>query len=506
MALPKNSLINLIPDFLDWIEYNENAIELSAKLHDLYKDQISKHIIEKIRSDVSRISAQNVMIERMVPVNIVPNYINKISNLYEKEPIRVCEIESDTQIVNELIDYMDFDVVLQQAVETTNLHKRCLIEPYLHDNKPRLRAIPAHKFLPWTDDKIDPSKPTVIIKFMGETKDYTDSTNTKGIKLESNDRLIERVKLFHAWSENEFIIFDSNGALRDDIMREQGLESTENPLKKMPFIYINTDKTELIPDPDESLFRMATTLPLLLSDLNFALKYLSHSILYAVNADPSSFVETGADSILFLLSHEDNLQATPELHALTPSVDSDKALNLIREQFKMWLDSRGLKTTNNGSVDTENISGIAKMIDNVDVTKTVDKLKSLFKNVEYNLWDLIKDFYNEIWIGEIDSNLNTLFTNKFNLSIEYQDSKPYVDSMQEINKQESLLNLRLVTKKFALQRIYPNMEQKEIEDLIAEAEKLNPYVENFLNTPGFQFSNQNLNKGVNNGNSNPISQ
>ena len=92
------ALADLIPNFISHIQYHENAIELQAKLYDLYKEQISKHVINKIYADINSKSARKSMIERLVPVNIVPGYIDKISKIYDEPPIRTLENPNDKDI------------------------------------------------------------------------------------------------------------------------------------------------------------------------------------------------------------------------------------------------------------------------------------------------------------------------------------------------------------------------------------------------------------------------
>lgn len=458
---------------MEELHYLENDIEVNKKLYDIFKGQLGTYTEQKINEENNSAITKKELNNRLSPINIIPRVVDKLSNVYSKTPTR-----NMSEANQELLDYFqsvtDIDVVMQRASEFITLQGACLIEPYLDsEGLPSLRVIPHHQFMVWSDDKVDPTNPTVVVKFMGIERNDQKRVDQQGDTNSLANQYTEDIQLFHAYSDTEFVIFDSTGVFREDLMTEMGFEDTLHGYGTLPMKYLNRDPDMLRPYPDADTLRMSILVPRLLTDLNYATKYMSHTLLYAVGVDPQSILETGPDSIMFLTPDESNASTgiQPELNALKPTVDSDKAIELIKVQVGMWLDSKGLKPGVVGSVGAESaMSGIAKMIEEAEVINKNDKMKALFRNCERKIFETLAMLQNNTWSAETRTINRAQFIEPLQFAVTYPTAKTVEEPEKVINQEKQKLEAGLTSKRRAIKAVHPGITDEEVDNILAEIE------------------------------------
>jgi hypothetical protein len=185
-------------------------------------------------------------------------------------------------------------------------------------------------------------------------------------------------RIYHVFTQNEFVEIDGTGKV---------LRTEPNPYTIIPFVYLKRDSIELMPRVGRDDYEMVTLLPLLLTDANFSLKYKAYSILYVLNAEAPN-IELAPNAIWsFNSTGQDGDKV--EIGQIKPTLAIDEVLNNISTQYTLWLETKNLKSPAisgaQGGLSVQNMSGIAKVIDEADVTDDVTMQRNIFKDAERRL-------------------------------------------------------------------------------------------------------------------------
>lgn len=459
-------LKNIIPDILAHIESNRSNLVIDRKLFDIYEGNLLKYVEEALSTQLSSQPYREAK-ERIPAINILKKVTTKLSNLYSTIPTRDPSNEKDADLVKKYTKSMSLDSHMHDANTFFNLHNRCALEPYIENGEPKIRSIPAHQFLVYSDDRVNPTRPTVFIKFMGSK---------------------ENKDIFWLYTDKEFLAIDSEG----DIVKEDMVDNPTgvNPIGKIPFVYINRSRYKLIPNPDSDMLRMTLLIPILLADLNFAAKYQTFSIIYGIDVDTEN-LEMNPSALW-------NFKSDPEstgskIGTIKPSADTDKMIDSITTQLAMWFETRNLRGAtisgfSNGRYgqNDSSSSGIALLIQNLDTSEDRKVQTQYFTEAESNLWSLITKYLHPYWVENNKINETKGFTtdeiNTF-YSPEYE-IKSDKDLVEEIQMK---MNMGLISRKLALRQLYPNMKEAQLQELLRDIE-----LDETIGLPNQEVSNEDL--------------
>lgn len=435
----------MIPDLIDHIKKNKENIELNSSLINISNGALLPYIEKSLQEELNPRSYE-ISKNRIPPINIIQKLQLKLSKVYGEEPTRE---SSENDIDSELLDHYslswDLNTNLQYANELLVINKYCALEPYMVSGLPSLRVLSTKDFIVYSDSLIQPNEMTVFIKFSGSHM----------VMNERGDP--EQKAIFTAYSEDEFVIFNENGTV---------LESDINPHGVIPFIYIRTNTNELIPTPDSDMFPMATLIPRLLTDLNYAILFGCRSQVVGIDVEVDN-LEFSPDS-MWLLSSVEGQDKSPSLSTIKSDVDVDKVLSLINEQLGMFLDSKGIKAGSIGKATIEGaVSGISKLIDESDATAVNRKYKKIFQNTERNLWKLLKDLHNT-WVNNGESEEKRNLSSDFRPIVELKDSKIIPNNKEILEELKLKQELGLFTIRDGLKKLNPNLTEEELQQKIDE--------------------------------------
>jgi len=273
----------------------------------------------------------------------MPRVANKKSKIYDEPVTRFAEADRDTDIIAFYKKSMTLDSKMGWANRLYNLHEHCAVEPYLDRNgKPALRSLGPNQFLMYSDDDTDPTNPTVYIKFMGDaeriqTEEHIDSDGVYHPASED-----ARVDVLYLYTDTEFLIVDSDGEVRDDLAPTDAKPGV-NPLGMLPVIYINQSNDRLLPLPNTDTLNNTTLIPMLLGDLNFAVKYLSHSLFISKDIKLPEDMVLNPDAVIELHSSNNDDGTQGSFDVVTPKIDIDAVLRLIQTTVATWLESLGIR-------------------------------------------------------------------------------------------------------------------------------------------------------------------
>ena len=433
----------MIKKILEFIKSERPRIAHNQSLIKIVEGDLMTYVREQMQKEL-RPAAFERAIGRVPPINVFQKMVDKLTRIYAEGVKRETENPTDQELI---AYYEDEAAVTEQmgfANRLFNSNGYSAIEPYVDNGVPRLRVIPADRFLVYSDNEINPLEPTIFIKLMG--------------KDESGQK-----EIYYLYTATEFLAIDDSGSIRYDLMGDsEGI----NPYGRLPFVYVSSSKIDLLPTLDTDNFAMSKLPAILLGDLNYATQYQSHSILYGIDIDSAEF-DGNPDSV-WILNSTDKENASPSIGSITPTVAIDEVIKSIKEQVALWFETKGLKATANGSLDVGNAaSGIAKMIDESDTTVALKKQVRIFQNAEADLWSLIAHMHS-IWAkaGIIDE--RRAFSKDFDVLVEFAEIKPVVDMKLEIEKAEKLMALGILTRERAAKMIYPDLTDEEIAAMLEE--------------------------------------
>lgn len=440
------------------IESTFNLLEHNRKLFDIYEGDLLTYVLQDLRNQLSPKSYEQIK-HRAAPINVLKRLIDKQSKIYIAPPMR--ETDSDADKDKELLEWyckkFDINTNMQMANEFFNLFKTCAIEPYLDNGCPKLRILPSDRFFVYSTDPIAPTKPTHFVKIMGKLF----QTDTSGKDLVRT--------ILYVYTDEEFLAIDERGAIVQEIMDRIENPDGINPFGRIPFVYINRSRHDLIPKPDTDTLAMAKLIPVLLSDINYAVMYQCFSIIYGVDLDQEGL--TMAPNAFWSFKSDPAKETKPEVGIIKPQADIDKVLQLIQTELSMWLTSRNIKPGAMGTLNPENMaSGIAKAIDEMDTSEDRQKQVPYFQAAERELWDLIITCLHPIWMRDPDFQNKMAFSPGICVNVTFPAQKPLVDPSRQVDDVIKKIQAGLQSRAGGIKELYPDWDDDQVEDLMEEIE------------------------------------
>lgn len=466
------SIFNQKEEILNHIKCHESEIGFNEKIFEILEGDLISHVAESLREQLSERSYKSAM-ERVSPINLFKKVNDKISTLYVDAPLRKTELESDQELVDEYTKEIDINSFMEDLNKGYNAYKWSVIEIY-EDDGLKTRVIPSNQFLPYSNDTKNPLKVTAIIKFMGEMTKKPDNRIRK-----------KKVNKYWVYSADEFMAIDSDGDLvEEDMIENEGI----NSFGVIPFIFVSKSRYLLVPKPDKDDLKISILFPVLLTDLNFAAKFLAHSVFYGIDIDADN-LHLSPDAVWIFKSDEEGKK--PEVGTIKPEVSIDEVLNLAKEQIAAWLDTKNIKAGNIGKMDASDAaSGISKIIDESDTSRERKRQEKIFKMVEIHFWRVLAQMHNTLVQAKRIRNMK-VFSNPEDLVVDvaYIEQKPMQSRMDLIKelKEENMAGFK--SRITAIKQLNPNMEEQELEEelaLISEERTL------FINEPMDEQEDSNI--------------
>lgn len=460
-------------DLIKLINDQQSSISKYYRLIDIFEGNLTDYVAQSLAVELTP-ESYNKAITRIPAINLLRRIVKKLSKVYTDSPPKRTTLDPrDQQEIESLVKSIDLQNQMSKAEDLLNLQKCCALEPYLENRSFKLRVLGPHEFTVISNDPQNPLNITHFIKYMGSYK--------KDEKTQAN--------IYWIYTDQFFIVADSDGEI---------LDSRENPYQVIPFVYINSSQNFLKPKPDNDSFNNTVLIPKLLSDLNYATQFQSHSIMYSIDAEINGKATASPDAMWNLISKE-GATTTPQVGVLSPSVDTDKVLSLISFTVSQWLESRGIKASSVGSLNAANVaSGVSKIIDEADASQVIQENRLILVEAEQRLWSLIGIMHNTL-IGTEELNASRGFTEPLEVSISFPEQKPIPDPQEKRNDLKFKLENKLISYIRALKQANPDLTDDEILKLKAEIEKETleatpPQLRVPQNNPD---NNQNLNKDQN---------
>jgi hypothetical protein len=429
-----------IKNLLNHISKCEQDAPLHERLIDIYSGNLNQYVAQELKKELSPKSF-DIASKRIPSVNLLQRITDKLSNVYTDVPKRTVPDSKDQEQLDQYIESTSVQEVMAQAEVLLNLNKTFAIEPYLNNQGTfSLRLLQANEFCVYSDNIINPKEPTHFIKYMG--------TELKGKK---------KVRIYWVYTAQEFFVMNSEGEVAGQRPNEFGV---------IPFVYCTADNFRLMPNPDNDSYDNTVLIPKLLTDLNFAVQFQSHSLMYGIDVDVTGL--SGSPDSFWSIKSEQGSDKKPQIGVLSPSVDTEKVIKLIEFTLSQWLESKGIKPGSAGNVGNNSaVSAVSKIVDEADTSAIVQANRNLLVKTEKALWRLIGVMHNAL-IGSATFIATRGLANPFEVSISFPTQQLIANPQEQRDQLKFQLDNRLISYRRAMKQAHPDLNDQEIEQLIAE--------------------------------------
>jgi hypothetical protein len=432
------------------VSAQSDTLQINYKMLDILEGNLEPYIIRNLERLLSK-RVLNYAMERIVPINIVPRYVDKLSNIYQTGVMR--EVSDGTDQDFELVNWYEKQLFINQVMHQANrLYNACrssLVHPYITEGGPKLRVIPNDRFVVVSEDPIDLTNPTMIILIAGRDS--------------------KKREIYWVYTKDEFAVIKSDASIDFAAMEAMGLGDGINPYGVLPFVYTNQSHLRLIPTPDIDTIRMAEYVPAALTDLNLAALFSSFSITYVKNGEISD--PTYAPNALWFLKSDDP-EKEVEIGTLKPEVDYQEVLNLIQSEMSLWLGSKGIKTGSVGALQPDSAtSGIAKIIDEADTFDIRQSQTVTYSKTESQLWDMILNKMHPIWVSQGMVENRTIFSSTAEVTTRFSVVPVGSQRSQIIQEQRDEYAAGFTTRSRAIAALNPQMTYAQIEELESDIDE-----------------------------------
>lgn len=439
-------------------EEQSEDLEYAEDLYKIHEGALKPYVEEELRRQLNPKSAANA-IQRIAPINILKRLIDKLSKLYAKPPTRKLMLgdsaagESDNTLFGKLVTDINMNRIGVTANKAFNLNKCFAYEPILMNGAPKVRVLQRHQFFVMGVDLNDPLKVTHFIKIMG--------------KIDKEDG--RKVTLLFCYTDEEFLAITADGEIARNVMDRPEIAELNglNPIRRIPFVYVSRSETELTPLCDTDMKAMVVLVPVLLTDINYALMYQCFSILTFTNVKEEGIKRS--PDIAWYLQKEDPSGPDPRVDVVKPQVDSDKALSALKSELSLWMTSKNIKPGAMGDMSIENLaSGVAKIIDESDTSEDRQNQVPYMQDGEEKLLDLVVNFMHPHWLGINTYKYKQTFSKGLVPQVSFPEQKPVIDSTKAITDQQTKITMGIQSKKGALRELNPDWTEDEIDAKLDE--------------------------------------
>lgn len=470
-----------------------------------YRDQTDAFVREQLLKQFDR-NTVDEMAYCIANISIVRKIIDKLARVYNSGVARsVDEDDFATEQMNQIAKELDFNSEIKKLNKFLKLQKNaafyvkpCPVDQNGSEPKYTLRLEPLNPYLyDVVEYEYDRRRPMVYILSdfdYGQELYTTNDAATVGRSSQpvaqglpqgnGKDELIAdspddaKTETFIWWSDNYHFTTDGTGKIIS--------ESTENPIKMLPFVNFSIDQDgQFWARGGDDLINGA----ILVNSV------LTHNQHIAISQGYGQFWMSGKNlprnikmgpTKAILMEHEEG-EPQPNLGFASANPPLDQLRSLVESYIALLLTTNNLSTSAVASQLGQNNmapSGIAMMIDKAESREDIDDQRQVFLDNEPTIWEIIRRWL-EVYRDALVDNLKPLsIPEGFELSIKFHDS-PVV-----VSEAEKLANLKL-RKELGLDRMI-DLIMKDNPDLTLQQaeERLKELMENKMAEPKMEQPEQ----------------
>lgn len=464
-------MINLFEDYARkkiaaFIQNEKPRLEYNAEIQEILDGSLTGLLDKKMKEDLGLKSYMSAY-SRKAPINVLQKIIDKLTKIYSQPVIRT--VQNGTDADSELLAWYENILKVNKKFGKNNYKFNAflysIVQIGLKDGKPGeltkvpfIRTIPNHQFLAMNASRFDNSSADVIILAMEKRK--------------RPDGTVQEV--YYVYTDEQFIIMDESGDIIRELMEESELDGF-NPYQVKPFSYANASDDNAMPAVQTDNKDMALLIPMLLTDLNYAVKFQAFSVFVAINLDDKK-VEFSPNSIIsFQTQAGDERQAS--FTSIKPTIDISQTLSLASSEMALWLSTKGIRPGQIAQIGADQLaSGISKMIDDSDTFESIKKQIQVYEDFEAHFWEiLLKDIHPK-WVaaGIIDN--KTIFSPDARVVTKFTEPAPMQTRREKIDELVAEVDAGFTSREKAIRVLNASLSEDEIDELMEEINEETPVI------------------------------
>lgn len=453
-----------------FIQSEVGRLEYQAEIFEIMEGNLKGLLEERMMDDLGRKSFMAAR-TRQAPINVFRKIVDKLTKIYDNPVIRSVEggTEQDEKLLAWYEEILNVNRKFGKNNENYNTYLYGLLQIGLTDSKPGsltrtpfIRSIPNHQFLIYNTSRTDPTTPDVIIVCMGKRQDDKGQTQ----------------HIYYIYTDLQFVIIDQSGEVIQDMMMDLELDG-ENTYGTTPFAYANGSQDCVMPSIQTDNKDMTLLIPILLTDLNYAVKFQAFSVFVGIDIDDKA-VEFSPNSILLFQTKPGGEK--PSFDVVKPSIDISETLSLASSQMSLWLSSKGIRPGQIGQIGADQLSsGISKMIEESDTFDSIKKQITIYEEFEKVFWEkLLKDIHPK-WVAAGVVENKTIFTPSARVVTKFTKPVPLQTRGDLVKDLEAEVLAGFTSKKRAIEILNSELKASEIDDLMEDIEEETPKITGVMN-------------------------
>lgn len=468
-------MINLLDEesrkgIAEFIKCETDRLEYNKKIFTILGGNLKTLLQQKMLEDLGPKSFAAAQF-RQAPINIFKKIMDKITRIYQDNVVRTVEggNDADAKLVQWYEEQLNLDSKFSKNNENFNAFLYSLLQIGLTDlefqenpnqefKKPFVRTIPNHQFLVMNVSSTDPTSADVVIVCMPKRKNPDGTYDS----------------IYYVYTKYQFVIMNQQGEIQSGMMADKELDGT-NPYGVNPFSYANASQDCVMPDIQTDNLDMSLLIPLLLTDLNYAVKFQAFSVFVAIGLknvkaelSPNCVIEFDVNPAADKSSFE----------TLKPTVDITEVLSLAASQMSLWLSSKSVRpTVVAGDLGVDSFaSGISKIIDEADTYEALKWQITVYKKFEADFWERLLRHMHPQWVAAGVIENKTIFSAGARVVTKFATPSPMQTRGELVKQLDEEGQAGFISKKRALKKLNPEMTDDDIADLLKEIDDETPVI------------------------------
>ncbi len=340
-----------------------NSTKLETALND---DLLS--LMEKEALKMSGKQAQQDNANMAVAINFFKKIIDHKSQIYTLDVKRTAP--KNQELVDKYSKLLSVNNVFKDGNKFDNASKSCLIEMY-QDKKGNLNIRPIfnNKFFVWSDDTIEPHKPTVYVKVIKT--------------IEKKKRNSTEADVLHIYTDTEIMVLEGT-----DIVKY-----IPNPFGVAPFVYVNAEQYKIMPTAKRDTLHNIIQVNNIFTNANVCSFYQGHPIRVLKNVDQEQSSIPINPNDFIVLNSRDGAQFQPELDELASSLDVSKSIALAKEILEQMLSTENI---NAKDAVQSGASGVSLQLKSTDIVEDKKAQIERWQAAEIEFWDKLAVIHNKL--------------------------------------------------------------------------------------------------------------
>jgi hypothetical protein len=464
------------------LEQSEVTRRAEAKRrHDIYKDGGRRFLIEQIRKEFGEDAVTEM---RLAPINLLKKIINKRSQVYKKAPQRICELESDQQLLDYYVEELKVNELFQKVNRYYNLLSNTCI--YVRPNGDEIKAdvVPSYLysvkanevdqtkiegfiFSSFKEDSMIATQTNLTSATGYQTLPLESGFKTTGDLIASQEKDVNLGRTYIFWTDEQHFTTDANGNIIK-FNKDLGEEQFINPIGMLPVINVAKDRdNEPWAAQGSDMVDLTMALQLGWSDLLTIAKHQGFSIMTIVSEEEPKKLTIGINKAVWLKQRD---------NGPTPSITYAQAQSPLSEYKDLLMDLLGLLLSSNdmdvGSISGSTngaqqfTSGFQQLLSMADNLQAIEADKPVMKSAECDFWDVVSAWHNLMFdANALEEEAKALgkFSDTFEPLVIYEDIKPLESEKETLDAIKELKDMGLISRFDAMKKLHPDLADEEIQ-------------------------------------------